>query len=270
MISTESIGARTERFAGIKRGSTIAVPLAGIVATEALLYSAYTDYAIAASVVTLFVCTLAPLRLPGETNVFTGLALVPAFRLVNLTMPMVFADPLLWLVSIYAPFLPVLLYLYRRQEVTAPDAGPEWATPAAVLLALPLAIGLAHVEFLVLEPAPLIPTWTPTQVALVAAVSIGLVGVVEELLFRGILQRRLQSRFGRWAGLVVTSTVFGLMHSGYRVPPELAFATVVGFLFGFIYDWTDSIALVAVVHGVLNVFLFAVIPIQGPLLSALS
>lgn len=269
VISTESIGARSGQLADIKSRTAVAVPVVGIVASEALLYFEFTNYTIWAYAITLLVCTLAPLRLPGETGVFAALALVAVFRLVNLTMPAFFEDPVLWLVSVYAPLLPVLLFLYSRQEVSGPDTEVRWMPPVMALLALPLGVGLGHVEFFILEPDPLVPAWTPTQIAVVSLVSIGLVGAVEELLFRGIMQRRLQSRFGRWVGLVVTSAIFGVMHAVYHLPAEIAFAASVGFLFGLIYDWTDSVTLVAVVHGVLNVVLFAAIPINGSILNAL-
>lgn len=50
-------------------------------------------------------------------------------------------------------------------------------------------------------------------------------GVFEELLFRGVLFRSIETWFGSWAGLVVSSLVFGLTH---LINPE---ATLEGALF---------------------------------------
>ena len=50
-------------------------------------------------------------------------------------------------------------------------------------------------------------------------------GVFEELLFRGVLFRSVETWFGSWAGLVVSSLVFGLSH---LINPE---ATLEGALF---------------------------------------
>jgi membrane protease YdiL (CAAX protease family) len=101
---------------------------------------------------------------------------------------------------------------------------------------------------------------------MITVVMVCFVGFVEEYLFRGILQGTLQQELGRWPGIVLASAVFGLMHSGYGVPAELLFAGVIGFVFGVLYDYLDSLVFVTIVHGVLNVFLFAVYPIKGSFL----
>jgi membrane protease YdiL (CAAX protease family) len=46
---------------------------------------------------------------------------------------------------------------------------------------------------------------------------------------------------------------------------ELVFAGSIGFIFGVTYHYTDSLALVTILHGLLNVFLFAIIPLNCPL-----
>jgi len=129
-----------------------------------------------------------------------------------------------------------------------------------------LALFLAEIEFRILTPVALIPQWSVLNLLVISLVMFGFVGFVEELLFRGVLQPALQSRFGAIPGLLLSSGLFGLMHSGYGLPQEVVFAFVIGLLLGVIYDWTDSIGLVTILHGALNVFLFAVIPIQGSLL----
>lgn len=244
---------------------TVLVPLAAILVAEGLLFFGYTWYSLWAHLATLLLTTLAPLRYETETPTLRAFALVPLFRLVNLGMPVFFQLTVYWFPLIYGPLVPALYMLVRGQQPVDPDL--RWKR--ATLLFAPLALLLAEVEYAIIRPEALIPAWTPTQLGLITVVMVGFVGLVEELLFRGVLQRTLQSRLGRWTGLALASAVFGLMHSGYNVPAELAFAGAIGFVFGLIYDWTDSIALVTVIHGLLNVFLFAVIPMQGSLLARL-
>lgn len=267
MALTESIPARNTGVTGLKENASIAVPVIGIVISETLLYFGYTTAALWGHVLTLLVCTLAPLRLSDQTETFAAFALVPLFRLVNLGMPVFFELTVYWFPLIYGPLIPALFLLMRRQAPVDPDLRVRRAGLLLVPLAIPMSVVLAEIEFRILRPDALIPTWDPIQLAAITIVMVGFVGLVEELLFRGVLQRTLQSRLGRWSGLALTSVVFGLMHSGYGIPAELAFAGGIGILFGLIYDWTDSIALVAVIHGVLNVVLFAVIPMQGSVLG---
>lgn len=267
VVSTGASTLQREWLDGLKRSASIVVPVTGIATSETLLYFGFTNYALWSHVLTLLICTLAPLRRSEEINTYAAFALVPLFRLVNLGMPVFFELTVLWFPLIYGPLIPALYLLARRQDLVDPDVDRTRAAVLFVLLAIPLSVLLAEVEFRILEPEALIPVWNLTQLALITVVMVGFVGFVEELLFRGVLQRRLQSRLGRWSGLALTSVIFGLMHSGYSLPAEIAFATGIGVLLGLIYDWTDSIALVSVIHGVLNVFLFAVIPLRGSLLT---
>lgn len=254
------------RERGIKLPSPVLLlPFIGIVASESLLYFGSPYYALGGHIVTLLVCVFAPLRFDDATPVLQAFALVPVFRLVNLGMPVFFRLTIYWFPLMYGPLIPTV-YLVGRAREPSLDLG--WK-PALVALpvAIPISAVLAVIEFQILQPEALIPAWTPSQVVLISVVMIGFVGFVEELLFRGVLQRILQQQIGRWMGLLLASGVFGLMHSGYSVPAELVFGASIGFVLGLVYDWTDSIALITILHGVLNVFLFAVIPMHESLVG---
>lgn len=249
------------------------LPLAGILASELFLFFGHTSYALGGHLVTLMVSLVAPMHFTDEALGFRAIALVPLFRLVNLGMPVFFELTLLWFPLIYGPFIPGLYLLAKRYH---PPADPDfWWRRGALLfvpLVLPLAAVLGTIEYSIIHPAALIPSWSATGLLTITVVMIGFVGLVEELLFRGILQRTFQHRLGRWSGVLLASALFGLMHSGYGTPAEVVFAGVIGLIFGLIYDWTDSLALISVLHGVLNVFLFAILPLGGaamlPFLSA--
>lgn len=134
----------------------------------------------------------------------------------------------------------------------------------AVLVSLVvLVVYLAEIQYTATTPAPLIPSFTVTQLVLLAVVMIGVVGFVEELLFRGILQQELERRLGLVLGLLLASGIFGLMHSAYGTVDGIVYAGLLGLLFGIVYDATDSLVLVAVLHGLANVLLFGVIPLTG-------
>ena len=68
-------------------------------------------------------------------------------------------------------------------------------------------------------------------------------GVGEELLFRGLLQTFLADQLGPWPGLVLASTVFGLVHTGrdLRYWIWTAFALATGFLLGLLFLTSGSL-----------------------------
>jgi len=87
----------------------------------------------------------------------------------------------------------------------------------------------------------LVPLTLPD--ALILSVSSGF---VEELFFRAVLQGSL--------GLWPTSILFGLLHypMNRRMIPWTGMATLLGLVFGVVYDRTDSLLAVALAHGLIN------------------
>lgn len=215
----------------------------------------------------MVIVTLAPVWLDEQLAVFQGYALLPVFRLVNLGMPMVVDTTIVWLPLVYGPLLPAGVLIALTTDSVDLHAG--WrAAVLGVPLWLVVSALLAELEYAILAPAPLAPSATDgAAVAVLGLVIIGAVGVVEELLFRGLLQQALVGELGPWPGVVVTSLVYGMMHSGYGLAAEIGFAVCFGLAIGLVYHRTDSLVAVAVVHGLTNVFLFGVIPYRGPVLA---
>ncbi|WP_123538492.1 CPBP family intramembrane glutamic endopeptidase [Halosimplex salinum] len=243
----------------------VAVAVAAVVVSEGLLFTGRTWPAMWAHLVTLVGCVTVFQRADRDLSVLRVFALVPLFRLVTFGMPVFFEQALYWFPLVYGPFVPtVVLVEDTLPHVDVPIGARRDATLAP--LAVPLGFALAEVEYAIVQPDALVAEWSVSQLLLVTVVMVGLVGFVEEYLFRGLLQGTLESELGRWPGLLVASGVFGLMHAGYGLYGELAFGVAVGLVFGLLYDYLDSLAFVIFVHGSLNVFLFAIIPMRGPFL----
>lgn len=242
------------------------LPLVGITISELALFHGNIEASLWGHFLILLLCVFTPLVLVREIRVLQAFALVPLFRLVNLGIPVFVDFTLYWLPLIYAPMFPAIYLVSRSQTDLSIRLNPLVGT----LLLIPgvaLAAFFAEIWYILISPQALILEWSQTQLVLIAVVMIGFVGLVEELLFRAILQRVLQARIGRWTGLLIASLVFGLMHSVYATDKALFFGAAVGVVLGLLYDWSDSIGLVAGVHGLMNIFLFAVIPLQGPVLG---
>ena len=88
----------------------------------------------------------------------------------------------------------------------------------------------------------------------------GFVGLGEELLFRGFIQRDLSNVFGRKWGLFGAAALFAVMHLTWRSVPELGFVFVAGIILGALYIKTKSLVAPIVAHGINNVFLVSILP----------
>ncbi len=90
--------------------------------------------------------------------------------------------------------------------------------------------------------------WTWLAVAVVS-------GVLEETLFRGILQRHLEAMLGSWAALAITSALFGFAHIGNDDATwfsSLAIALEAGILLGAAYMLTRRLWLAIGIHAAWN------------------
>ena len=93
-------------------------------------------------------------------------------------------------------------------------------------------------ELLEDELFPVLRTISPFQILLLSA----LAGVGEELFFRGLLQPRL--------GIFLASVIFGVVHGPQRsLWPLALWATIMGWLLGLMYVYSNSLTLPILVHA---------------------
>jgi len=96
------------------------------------------------------------------------------------------------------------------------------------------------------------------QLIALIGISIALVGPAEELAFRGFVQKGFENSFGKIAGLVIASVLFGLLHglnSEYSILP----VTVVSLFLGYIWQKTDGNTVVSAwVHGLYDALAIAI------------
>ena len=86
---------------------------------------------------------------------------------------------------------------------------------AYMVLSIPLGFLLGLGEYLTIRPEYLIPDLTFGNLFKLTFVMVFFVGLIEELIFRSILQTRLEQALSVSEALLITSLLFGLMHSGY-------------------------------------------------------
>ena len=97
------------------------------------------------------------------------------------------------------------------------------------------------------------------------AVSLAVVGPVEELLFRGVVQGGVRRAFDAAPAVLIASLAFGLIHlpSVSGTPVErwayVAVVVVLGSVLGALYEWTDNVVVPGLAHGLYNAAIYAVL-----------
>ena len=100
------------------------------------------------------------------------------------------------------------------------------------------------------------------------AVSLLVVGPVEELLFRGVVQGGVRRAFDAVPAVLIASLAFGLVHlpSVSGTPAEqwayVAVVVALGSVLGALYEWTGNVAVPGLAHGVYNAAIYAVLLAQ--------
>jgi len=198
-----------------------------------------------------------------KNRIYPALILLPLFRLLNVAMPVFFNLTLYSYSLVYAPMFIPIYYMLKDNIISRSEAGLTFKGFWFYLpLALSLGFALGWGEYMILNPQMLTEGVDIKNVLILIVTMIFFVGIVEEFVFRSSLQTVMQERLGSIAGLMLTSIIFGLMHSGYRLPQELLYVTFAGVVFGLLFMLSKSLPIIALAHGVTNISLFLVAPLD--------
>lgn len=148
-----------------------------------------------------------------------------------------------------------------------PDFRDSLAVASGYVLALLGALTMAGVAVLAgLQPAhnriAQFGRGNPEVFLLLAVLSVLVIGPGEELLFRGVVQGSLRRVFEAPAAVVLATIIFAAAHTPSLAGPLSGRAITVGLLFvpglvlGVAYEYTDNIAVPALIHGSYNATLF--------------
>jgi membrane protease YdiL (CAAX protease family) len=197
---------------------------------------------------------------PKGRRIYLTLAFAPLIRLVSLSLPLGQLPMMYWylLVGVPITFAVVMVARYggfKPKEIGL--TGNHWFLQVLFGLA---GIGLGYVEYLILRPGPLVEAMTFSQMWLPALILIVFTGILEEVIFRGMMQTAFAEKLGRWLGLVLISILFAVLHLGYQSLLDVVFVFAVAILFGVFTELTGSILGVSIAHGLTNVTLFLIFP----------
>jgi hypothetical protein len=241
-----------------------AIPILFIALAEFLIFSGRMGAAIWIHIGILISLTLSNIFIKDSEihKIHQSLILLPVLRLINLSMSGDYEKTLYSFILIYGMLaIPVSIAL-THQELTHTQLGMTFKkiwlySPLSILLGLLLGGG----EYLIIRTNSLILDLSTFNLLMLSIVMIFFVGLVEEIIFRSILQNRLQIALGNRSGLIITSILFGLMHTGYGSMGEVLYASFVGIFVGYLFYKTRSLPLVTMIHGFINVFVFGIIPL---------
>ncbi|AKB50193.1 CAAX amino terminal protease family protein [Methanosarcina barkeri str. Wiesmoor] len=240
-----------------------AIPVVCIGIAELLIFAGKMKLAIWIHIGVLIALSLSDIVIKDLKvyRIYQALMLLPILRLVNLSMPVFFNTTLYTFVFVYAPLLVPLAIIVINQRSSFEHIGITAKNlPAYIILSIPLGFLLGLGEYLTIHPGYLIKELSIVNLLILTFIMVFLVGLVEEIIFRSLLQTRLEDALGVKEAVLIAGLLFGLMHSGYGTFHEVLYTGFVGLFMGFAFYKTRSLPFVVVLHGLVNVFLFGIFP----------
>jgi hypothetical protein len=236
--------------------------LAAIAVAEILTAFAPARTGLVAHAAVLLVVLIHAARVEGkkEQAFLVSLAFAPLIRVVSLSLPLADLPVLYW-------YLITSIPLFAAVLIAAPTLGFGWPDLGLNLRrwGLQLVIGLSGVAFGVLEywilrPDPLVDTFEWTALLWPALILLISTGLLEEMIFRGLLQRASLDVLGVW-GIGYIAILFAVLHTGYRSLLDVLFVAAVGLFFGWVVHRTRSLLGVTLAHGLTNIVLLLLLPL---------
>lgn len=256
-----------EKTGFLRKILSAGAPVIAIAFAELLIFSGRVKEA-AIIYTTLLIILSLSIIISGNSEirkVHQAFILLPILRLVNLSMPIFFESNLYSFVFIYVPMAIPATIISIHQEIPK-ERRRYLIRKIPVYLPFSLVAGLifAEMEYSVIQTSPLIPDLSPVNLLALAVIMIFIVSLIEEFIFRGIIQTRLEEFLGPVGGILLASFLFGIMHSSYGTPYEMAYTFLAGGILGYLFYSTKSLPFVVMIHGFINIFLFGLIPHLGP------
>ena len=196
---------------------------------------------------------------PTERAFLVSLAFAPLIRLISLSLPLAQLPLMYWYLITSIPIFAAVLIAAPTLGLSWPDMGlnlRRWGLQLVIALS-GLAFGV--LEYFILQPKPLVQTFTWRSLWLPALILLVSTGLLEEMVFRGLLQRTSINLLSLW-GIGYVAVLFAVLHIGYRSLLDVVFVLAVGLFFGWIVHRTRSLLGVTLSHGLTNIVLFLVMP----------
>ena len=254
-----------------------------ILAGDGLLFAGYSALYAGVQALNIVAVSVIVVALHGErVQLVQALALISVFGVVSFSLahvsiicslaivgvmylPLVLVIPTVSLylqVAFYGVmFIPITAIVAHR-KLSRHDLGLTGGLRLTYLIPFGavVGVGIGLTEYAILGNNSLIPNASAIELIQLSIVMIFFVALVEELLFRVLLQPQLINRSGAVAGILITSVIFGAMHAGYGNVYELLVTGAAGVVFGVAFYKTKNLPFVITMHAVDDIVLFGVLP----------
>ena len=234
--------------------------LIAIVFAEALtvLVSSLSGVVFYFAVLLLMVINATIADTPATRRLFLVLGLVPLIRIMSIAIPEAEFSDIYWYIIISVPVIVGILAVAQATRFKLSEIGLNMHKWHLQLMVATTGIGFGIVEYLILKPEAMIEELTFGELIVPALILIVATGLVEELAFRGIIQRAAQGVI-TW-GWVFVAFLYTALYIGHISALHCLLVLAIALFYGWVVKQTKSIIGVGLSRGLMNVGLFLVYP----------
>ena len=199
------------------------------------------------------------------SSILLALTLAPLIRILSLVMPLSHFKPIQWFiiigVAIYLAFFIILI----QQKINIKECGLKLPTkknlPIEIGIII-LGIPLGFSEYYILQPTPFIDVISIENLILAILILFIATGLMEELIFRGLIQKKSIDLIGVWPGIFYVTLLFAVLHIGNLSLLDVLLVFCIGGLYAVVVKVTKTIIGVSISHTIVNVFLFIILTLK--------
>lgn len=190
-----------------------------------------------------------------ERQVYLALTLPPLLRILSLAMPVPHKAQIFWYLIVSLPLLLSVVMVIRFNGLPALNRSMSWTKWINQLIFGLCGIPLGVIAFFVLKSKPIFID--PNQLwAVMGGIALTVFSaVMEELIFRGILQKALSYPFG-FLSFFFSAILYASMFLGTLSLADVLFFGLTGLLFSLWVQISESLWGVISAHAVMNTVFF--------------
>ncbi len=192
------------------------------------------------------------------------LTLAPLIRILSLVMPLAHFPRIQWFTIISVALYLSIIVLIKQQKLSLSNHGLRIPKREHVPLEIGIvfaAIPFGIMEFLILRPEPLLSSFSWEGILMVFLILFLATGLMEELVFRGLLQKKMIELIGSWKGILFITILFAALHIGNLSWLDVLLVFVIGGVYALVVYKTKTIIGVTLSHTTVNIMLFIVCPL---------
>ena len=200
------------------------------------------------------------------SSMLLSLSLIPLIRILSLVMPLSIFPRIYWFVVTGIAIYLAFFFLLYQQKISLKDCGLRFPKIRHIPLELSIALlgaPFGYLEYYILRPSSFLESYSPENIIIAILILFFATGLLEELIFRGLLQKKSTELLGVWQGILFISILFAVLHIGNLSLPDVALVFGIGALYSIVVQKTKTIIGVTISHTIVNVFLFLLLPFTG-------